>query len=81
MATGTREQPHLDCCRDLHEAYFVTMRALLKKSNPDLKRRLAAICYKQDLLTCENCFLKNDKMRKHCERRHQKKSESNKKIQ
>eukprot|EP00536_Pseudo-nitzschia_multiseries_P009817 jgi/Psemu1/24346/gm1.24346_g len=51
---NTDKFPYLNYHRDLHEAYSTVMRALLKKADPDLKRRLVVLYYKQDPETQEN---------------------------
>ena len=50
----TDKYPYLDYHRDLHEAYTVKMRALLKQANPSLKKTLAVLYYKEDALTQQN---------------------------
>jgi hypothetical protein len=51
---ATDKYPYLDYHRDLHEAYTVKMRALLKQANPSLKKTLAVLYYKEDALTQQN---------------------------
>ena len=49
----TDKVPFLNFHRDLHEAYSISMRALLK-TKPNLKNRLVVLYYKQDPETQEN---------------------------